>query len=503
MNENLYARLAAAFEPERPFLTDGSGARYTYADLEKLSGQAAQALRDLGLEAGDRVSVVAEKSVEYLWLYLGCLRAGLIFHPLNPAYTARELGFFLRDAGSRALVFDPGLGDRLTESTAACPELEFQLTLDARGEGSFADVRRQASILQGAHENRGDDQAALLYSSGTTGTPKGICITHGNLFSNAVALADAWGFTCDDILLHALPVFHVHGLFITLGPTLVAGASLRFLSKFEPDAVLDALPGASLMAGVPTYYTRLLADTRLDQARCASLRLFISGSAPLSEATFHAFAERTGHIILERYGMTETGINTSNPLQGTRKAGSVGPPLQGVELRVVAEDGSIQSDGMVGDIEVRGPNVLPGYWRLPEATEGAFRDGGWFATGDQGYLDEDGYLFIVGRSKDMVISGGLNVYPKEIERELEACAGIAEAAVFGVPHNDFGEAVVAAVLSASSIELDEAALISVLKAQLAGFKVPKRILVLDELPRNAMGKVQKNLLRERYSALFS
>ncbi|MGB1880915.1 MAG: AMP-binding protein, partial [Gammaproteobacteria bacterium] len=374
MNENLYARLAAAFAPERPFLTDGSGARYTYADLENLSGQAAQALRDLGLEAGDRVSVVAEKSVEYLWLYLGCLRAGFIFHPLNPAYTARELGFFLRDAGSRALVFDPGLGDRLTESTAACPELEFQLTLDARGEGSFTDVRRQAGILQGAHENRGDDQAALLYSSGTTGTPKGICITHGNLLSNAVALADAWGFTCDDILVHALPVFHVHGLFITLGPTLVAGASLRFLAKFEPDAVLDALPGASLMAGVPTYYTRLLADARLDQARCASLRLFISGSAPLSEATFHAFAERTGHIILERYGMTETGINTSNPLQGTRKAGSVGPPLQGVELRVVAEDGSAQADGVVGDIEVRGPNVLPGYWRLPEATEGAFRD---------------------------------------------------------------------------------------------------------------------------------
>ncbi|MGE0486491.1 MAG: AMP-binding protein [Gammaproteobacteria bacterium] len=499
-NANLYARFAAAFAADRTLLELPDGSRVSYAQAERESARAANALTALGLAPGERVSVIAEKSPRYLWLYLGCLRAGLVFHPLNTGYTERELAFFIGDAGSRLVVAEPALAARVDAACAATGGARQRLDMDAAGEGSFAAACATASAEFPTVPRADGDDAALLYSSGTTGTPKGIRITHGNLYANACALREAWGFQADDVLVHALPVFHVHGLFITLGPALLAGLTLRFLPRFDAAAVMDALAGATLMAGVPTYYTRLLAEPAFGAAQCATMRLFISGSAPLSEATFHEFAERTGHVILERYGMTETGINTSNPLSGARKPASVGPALPGVEVRVVDDGRRPCKAAAIGNIEVRGPNVFPGYWRLPEATAKAFDADGWFDTGDQGYLDGDGYLFIVGRSKDMVISGGLNVYPKEVERELEELDAIGEAAVFGVPHADFGEAVVAAVIAGDGF--DEQAAIAELRQRLAAFKVPKRVIALAELPRNTMGKVQKNLLRERYAGLF-
>ena len=500
MNHNLYAHFAAALEASRACIETPGGAALNGADIARASARAANALSARGLRPGERVSVIAEKSLEYLWLYLGCLRGGFVFHPLNPAYTTRELGFFLGDAGTRLLVSDPALAARVDPAAAACRSLTGTLTLGADGSGSFADACADAGDDAPVCPRQGEDTAALLYSSGTTGTPKGIRITHRNLYSNACALRDAWAFSPHDVLLHALPVFHVHGLFITLGPALLAGTRLRLLTRFDADAVIDALPGATMLAGVPTYYARLLANPRFTREACRSVRVFISGSAPLSEATFHAFEERTGQRILERYGMTETGINTSNPLDGVRKPGGVGPPLPGVELRIVTPDGAPCATGEIGEIEVRGENVFPGYWQLPDATAAAFDAHGWFRTGDQGHLDDDGYLFIVGRSKDLVISGGLNVYPKEVERELETIPGIGEAAVFGVPHADFGEAVVAAIVA--DAPLDETAVLGALRERLAAFKVPKRLLIGDELPRNAMGKVQKNVLRERHADLF-
>lgn len=500
---NLYTRLAAGFDPDAIAFEQPGGDALTFADVERASACAAGALAELGAQPGDRVSVLAEKSLEYLWLYLGCLRAGLVFHPLNPAYTENELRFFLGNAGTRFLIHAPALAARADAAAVDCATIDALFTLDDDGGGDWA-ARRAAATPATTLVREVDDSAALLYSSGTTGTPKGIRITHGNLYDNALALRDAWGFTRDDVLLHALPVYHVHGLFITLGPALLAGTTIRFLPRFDTDAVIDALDGATMMAGVPTYYSRLLGSARFGRDQCASVRVFISGSAPLSEAAFDAFEARTGHRILERYGMTETGINTSNPLDGERKPGSVGPPLGKVEVRIAAGDGTTQPIGEVGAIEVRGANVFPGYWNLPEATAAAFDAEGWFDTGDQGYFDDDGYLFIVGRSKDLVITGGLNVYPKEVEREIEKLDGVTEAAVFGVPHEDFGEAVVAAVIVAGDAgTFDETASIAAVKQQLAGFKVPKRLLVVDELPRNSMGKVQKNRLRETWAGLFS
>ncbi|MGR8919049.1 MAG: AMP-binding protein [Gammaproteobacteria bacterium] len=498
---NLYQRLAAGFDPAAVAVETPDGQRLSYAGLDERAGAAAAALMGLGLAPGDRVSVVAEKSLDYLWLYLGALRAGLVFHPLNPSYTERELRFFLDNAGTRLLVSDPALAGRTDAAAAGLARLEFRLQMAADGSGSFRDACACAGAgPDAATVPRGvDDTAALLYSSGTTGTPKGIRITHGNLYANAAALAKAWGFSAADVLVHALPVYHVHGLFITLGPALLSGCRLRFLPRFDARAVIEALPGATMMAGVPTYYSRLLAEPDFGREAARDVRVFISGSAPLSESVFHAFEQRTGQRILERYGMTETGINTTNPLHGERKPGSVGPPLPGTEVAVRDAGGATLPAGEVGDIVVRGDNVFPEYWGLPQATAAAFDADGWFDTGDQGYFDADGYLHIVGRSKDMVITGGLNVYPKEVERAIEQLDGVGEAAVFGVPHADFGEAVVAAVTGRVG---DEARAIEALKAELAGFKVPKRLLELAELPRNTMGKVQKNLLRERYAGLF-
>lgn len=499
-NANLYARLAAGFDRDALFLELPNGSSYSYGDAEKASAQVANALRSLGIVPGDCVAVVAEKSVALVWLYLGCLRAGVIYQPLNSSYSERELAFFIGNSGARLVIHDPQLGKRIEAACGQCAQQVRLMTLDAQGGGEIADAWSRAPDAFDTTVTGSDTVAALLYSSGTTGTPKGIPITHGNLYANAAALREAWDFRCDDVLLHALPFYHVHGLFITLHPAMLAGMRLRFHARFEADEVVAALPGATLFAGVPTYYTRLLSSPAFARDVCATVRLFISGSAPLLESTFHEFAQRTGQVILERYGMTETGINTSNPLHGERIAGSVGLPLTGTDVRVVDDNGQCLPQGEIGEIEVRGPNVFGGYWRLPEQTAGAFSADGYFDTGDQGRFDANGYLYIVGRSKDMIISGGLNVYPKEIESELDELPGVVESAVFGVPHPDFGEAVMAAVIVRG--DFDEVAVLQHLRGRLAGFKLPKRIVTLTDLPRNTMGKVQKSRLRDSYADAF-
>ena len=499
-NANLYARLAAGFDHGACLLELADGRRYSYGDAEHASAQVANTLCGLGLVPGDRVAVVAEKSVALLWLYLGCLRAGLVYQPLNSAYSERELGFFIRNADARLVVHDPSVAERVAAASGQGTQAPRCLSLDAAGEGELPTLWAPADTHFTTHQTSSDSVAALLYSSGTTGTPKGIPISHGNLYSNAVALRATWAFDRNDVLLHALPFYHVHGLFITLHPALLAGMRLRFHPRFDADEVIAALPGATLFAGVPTYYTRLLASPAFGSASCATVRLFISGSAPLLEATFHEFSARTGQVILERYGMTETGINTSNPLRGERRPGAVGMPLAGVQVRVVDAQGQAVAAGQIGEIEVRGPNVFAAYWRLPAQTAEAFSSDGYFHTSDQGRFDAEGYLHIVGRSKDMIISGGLNVYPKEIESELDALAGVVESAVFGVPHGDFGEAVIAAVIT--DRVLDERLVLEQLRRRLAGFKLPKRIFTVSELPRNTMGKVQKSRLREHYAQLF-
>jgi malonyl-CoA/methylmalonyl-CoA synthetase len=499
-NANLYARCAAGFDLDATLLELPDGSTHSYGDAERESARVANALLGLGLTAGDRVAVIAEKSPALLWLYLGCLRAGLVYQPLNTAYSERELAFFIGNAGARLVVLDPALAPKVEAACASVSPSPRRLTLTAEGAGELPALWADAASAFVTAPATDDSVAALLYSSGTTGTPKGIPITHGNLYSNAVALREAWGFARADVLLHALPFYHVHGLFITLHPALLVGMRLRFHARFEAQAVIAALPGATLFAGVPTYYTRLLAAPDFGRDACRTVRLFISGSAPLLESTFHEFTARTGLTILERYGMTETGINTSNPLHGERRPGSVGLPLPGTEVRVVDEQGRALPAGEIGEIEVRGPNVFRGYWQLPEQTASAFSADGFFHTGDQGVLGADGYLSIVGRSKDMIISGGLNIYPKEIESELDELPGVVESAVFGVPHADFGEAVVASAIA--DARFDEGAALARLRDRLAGFKLPKRIVSVTELPRNTMGKVQKSRLREAYATLL-
>lgn len=502
-NSNIYTRFKARFDPEAPFLDAGDRDVYRYADLETLSAQVANFLSGLGLVPGDCVSVVCAKSPQLLWLYLGCIRAGYVYHPLNPSYTENELAFFLRDANTRVAFCDQSIEPRVTEVAKDCAGLKHVVCVDSEKRDGFRARIASASGIFTTCQTSSDDIAALIYSSGTTGTPKGIPLTHGNLYENAFALMETWRFSHNDVLLHALPLYHVHGLFVILGPALLAGMQIRFLSRFEPTSVIEALPSVSIMAGVPTYYTRLLATDGFTSEICSKVRIFISGSAPLSDKTFALFKERTQHTILERYGMSETGILTSNPLMGVRKPSSVGLPLKGVDLRIVGDKGNRTTTGITGEIEVRGKNVFSGYQGLPEVNDDSFRDDGFFRTGDQGYLDEEGYLFIVGRSKDIIITGGMNVYPKEIEREIDALPNIVESAVFGVPHHDFGEATIAAIVTESHGEVHETELLRGLKTKLAGYKIPKRILTIDELPRNTMGKVQKTLLRDRFSELFA
>jgi malonyl-CoA/methylmalonyl-CoA synthetase len=448
------------------------------------------------------VAVQAEKSVELVFLYLACLQRGAVYLPLNTAYQPSELAYFLGDAEPRLFVVDPQRRAQLAELASANRSVRM-VSLGAEGEGELAAAAASAAPLHSIVERSDDDLAAICYTSGTTGRSKGAMISHGNLASNAAALVQTWGFSAEDVLLHALPVYHVHGLFVALHCAFLSGARMLFQERFAPERVIPRLADATVMMGVPTYYTRLLADPRFDAAACRGMRLFISGSAPLLADTFDAFAERTGHCILERYGMTETGMIASNPLHGERIAGTVGKPLPGVGLRIADNDGAELPAGEVGMIEVRGPNVFRGYWRLPEKTAAELRPDGWFITGDLGVIGSDGYLRIVGRAKDLIISGGLNVYPKEVELLIDALPGVAESAVFGLPHPDFGEAVAAAVVAREGALLGEAELLQALRGQLAAFKLPKRIWQVDALPRNAMSKVQKAVLRERYGRTFS
>ena len=501
---NLYTHFNAQIlrHADDELLCTSDGRSYSYADVGELSGRMAGALRDLGATPGDRVSVQVEKSPESLCLYLACLRAGFVFHPLNMAYTAGELEYFLDNAEPVLVVCDPG-NEAAIRPIADAAGAKNVVTLDGDGNGTLTEHAAASSPDFGIVKREHDDLAALLYSSGTTGVPKGIMLTHANLLRNTEALVNAWEFSSHDRLLHALPIFHVHGLFVAIGCVMLSGASMRWLPGYNVRDVIRFLPECSVLMGVPTYYTRLLAEDDFTKEVAANIRLFVSGSAPLLEETFVEFESRTGHCILERYGMTETNMNASNPLKGERKPGTVGPPLPGVEIRIVDDEGHNVAVGETGNLQVRGPNVFIGYWKLPDKTAEDFTEDGFFNTGDKGRIDEDGYVSIVGRAKDMVISGGLNVYPKEIELFVDDLPGVRESAVIGVPHADFGEGVVAVVVPENAGEMREADIVDACKAELANFKVPKRVVFVDELPRNTMAKVQKNVLRETYRDLLS
>jgi malonyl-CoA/methylmalonyl-CoA synthetase len=486
---NLYTLFRSRFpeDPAVPFLIEPDGTELSYAELDHRTGSLAERLAGLGVDPGDRVAVQAEKSVAGLLLYLATLRAGAVHLPLNPAYTPNEIRYFLRDSEPALFVGDPA---RAEGAKRAVSLEDFVEGADARG---FEDVPREP-----------DDLAALLYTSGTTGRSKGAMLTHSNLASNAEALREAWRFTAADRLLHALPIFHTHGLFVATNVTLLAGGSMLFLPAFDLGEILRLLPQATAMMGVPTFYTRLLSRPDFNRELVRHVRLFVSGSAPLSAETHREFEQRTGHAILERYGMTETNMNTSNPYDGPRVPGSVGPPLSGVEIRIADPAGGTELPrGEIGMIEIRGPNVCKGYWRMPDKTAEAFRDDGYFISGDMGLIEEAGYLRIVGRDKDLIITGGLNVYPAEVEAAIDALAGVAECAVIGVPHPDFGEGVVAVAIARPGARIEEKAILSALAESLASYKRPKRLFLVDALPRNAMGKVQKNLLRASYSDTFS
>lgn len=468
--------------------------------------RAAAALRALGVRPGDRVAVQVAKTPEALALYGACVTAGAVLLPLNTAYTPSEIEGFVADATPRVLLVDPQKAEAL--APVAARRHAVLTTLDAHGRGAFRalcdaqsdDVRVDDVRVDG---RAGGDLAALLYTSGTTGRSKGAMLSHDNLLSNARTLVETWRFGPEDVLLHALPIFHTHGLFVACNVSLLAGATMIFQPGFDLDAILRALPQASVLMGVPTFYTRLLDDPRFDRALVAHMRLFVSGSAPLLAETHVAFEARTGHRILERYGMTETNMNTSNPYDGERRAGTVGRPLPGVEVRVIdPATGAVLPQGETGMVEVRGPNVFSGYWNLPDKTREELRDNGFFITGDLGCVDADGYLTLVGRQKDLIITGGFNVYPKEVESLLDEQAGVLESAVVGLPHPDFGEAVFAVLVPKPGETIDVAAIEAVLRERLARYKQPKAMCTVDALPRNTMGKVQKSLLRERYSTLF-
>lgn len=487
--------------PARIFLETGDGATLTYGDMLSRSARLANVLAARGVKPGDRVATQVEKTPENLLLYLAALRAGAVYLPLNTAYTPAELDYFIGDAEPSLFVCDPARREALAPIAAKYgAAIE---TLDARGEGSLSDAAARVDASFSDVARADDDLAAILYTSGTTGRSKGAMLTHRNLSTNAQVLVDYWRFTEKDVLLHALPIYHTHGLFVAGNTLMLAGGSMIFLPKFDADEVMRLLPRATSMMGVPTFYTRLLRHPGLTQEACAHMRLFTSGSAPLLSETHVEFRERTGHAILERYGMTETNMNTSNPYDGDRLAGTVGFPLPGVELRIVGEDGKLLPQGEVGGIEVRGPNVFKGYWRMPDKTRAEFRADGFFITGDVGKIDARGYVHIVGRAKDLIITGGFNVYPKEIESEIDAMPGVAESAVIGCPHPDFGEGVTAVVVLKPGAALGEKDVIGALEGRLARFKLPKRVIFADELPRNSMGKVQKNVLREQNKGLYS
>ncbi|HVO89696.1 MAG TPA: malonyl-CoA synthase [Casimicrobiaceae bacterium] len=501
MNANLYSLFESHFPSgtEQPCILHPGGPVVHYDDLARLSAQIAHALCRAGCRPGDRVAVQTEKHWHVLALYLACLRAGLVYLPLNTGYQKGELSYFFGNAEPRVVVCgNDNLG---TVAISAGPATV--LTLDAYG-GELIDRAIEEPQAFETAPRAPDDLAAIVYTSGTTGRSKGAMLSHRNLASNALALVEAWGYTESDILLHALPIYHVHGLFVATHCTLLSGARMLWLPKFDAREVSTLLPHASVLMGVPTYYARLLHEPTFNRDRCRGVRLFISGSAPLLPETFQAFRARTGHAILERYGMTETGMITTNPLDGARVAGTVGRPLPGVSVRVVDKEGGLCDPGDIGGVQVKGPNVFAGYWRMPDKTAEDFTRDGFFKTGDVGEWvasgEGRGYLRLVGRAKDMIITGGLNVYPCEIEERINEIEGVVESAVIGVPHEDYGEAVTAVVVLEPGHDVIEQHILSSLRREIASFKIPKRVFFVHELPRNAMGKVQKNILRERYTA---
>ena len=510
MNANLYALLQSRFPHDRAqiALETVSGELWSYAQLEDTTARYAAFIASLGVSPGDRVCVQVEKSPEALFLYLACLQSGAVYLPLNSAYQEGEVDYFLGDATPKVVVHQP-------KSEAWMRGLcekhnivhRFTLTDDNSDKvqqvrGSWHENALEAAPMLEVVDRDGNDLAAILYTSGTTGRSKGAMITHKNLSSNALTLHAYWGFKPGDILLHALPIFHVHGLFVACHTALLNGSRMIFHAKFDALATVAALPRANVFMGVPTMYVRLLAEPAFTRKVCNNIRLFVSGSAPLLAETFHAFRERCGRTILERYGMTETGMITSNPLLGERRGGTVGLALPGIAVRVQDDAGNACGPGEIGGLQVKGDNVLPGYWKMPEKNKEEFTADGYFKTGDVGKIDADGYVTIVGRSKDLVISGGYNVYPKEIELLLDEIAGVAESAVIGLPHADFGEAVVAVIVKKPAASLNEADVMAAIKGKLAAFKMPKRVFLVEDLPRNAMGKVQKNALRKRYAETF-
>ena len=512
MKQNLYSVLRAGFpaDLDATAVETAQGQRYRWRDLEQGSARLANFLDSLGLSPDARVAVQAEKSVEYLLLYLATVRAGRVFLPLNTAYKPGEITYFLGDAQPEVFVCSPA-NLHWVDGIASKAGVRHVLTLDDNRTGSLLELSTEFSDQHTAAPCGPQDLAAILYTSGTTGRSKGAMLSHVNLATNAQTLKDYWGWQPNDVLIHALPVFHVHGLFVAIHAALLNGSKMLWQSKFDPRQVIERMSDATVFMGVPTLYVRMLAEPTLTHARAQAMRLFISGSAPLLIETFEAWRERTGHTILERYGMSETVMLTSNPYtddprysgHSERRGGTVGFPLPGVELRIRGSDGEALADGEIGGVEVKGPNVFKGYWRMPEKTREEFTEDGFFKTGDLGQIDAQGYVVLVGRSKDLIISGGYNVYPAEVEGILNELEGVAESALIGVPHPDFGEVGFAIVVASQGAELTGDALIEALKKRLANFKIPKRCFIVDALPRNTMGKVQKNLLRDQYRESFS
>ncbi|MBI1383471.1 MAG: AMP-binding protein [Rhizobiales bacterium] len=502
----LFDGLTRGFQSDRLFARLPDGRHYSYQDVLDVSARFANVLVERGVQPGDRVAVQAPKSIEALMLYLGAVRAGAVFLPLNNAYTPAEIDYFLSDAEPAVFVCDPAHHERMAPLAASRGIRLETLGVwrsEAESAGTLADAGLAAPTTFETKPRAPGDIAALLYTSGTTGRSKGAMLTHDNLLSNSRTLQQHWRFTANDVLLHALPIFHTHGLFVATNVTLLAGGALNFLHSFDIDCVLGALPTSTAMMGVPTFYTRLLDEPRFTRELVAHMRLFVSGSAPLLAETHARFEARTGHRILERYGMTETSMNASNPYDGERRPGSVGFPLPGVSIRIAdPQTGEVLAPGAVGVIEVAGPNVFAGYWRNPEKTAEEFRPDGYFITGDVGVVDGDGYLSIVGRAKDLIISGGFNVYPKEVEAAIDDIEGVAESAVVGVPHPDFGEAVVAVVVPKAGAAVTPQAVMAGISGRLARFKQPKHVVIRPALPRNAMGKVTKKDLRDEFADHF-
>lgn len=510
MSNNLYLRFKNhSWSGERAFIRGVDGGVITYADADLRSAQLALVLKAWHVQPGDRVVVQVEKSATALLLYLACLRSGAVYVPLNTAYTLAELEYFIADAQPTLVICAPDKQDSMTNIVGQLPACQVATLSNDGLEGSVVQRADEVAAPVVARfvdvPRAGSDLAAILYTSGTTGRSKGAMLTHDNLGSNCFTLMDAWRYTANDVLLHALPIFHTHGLFVATNVTLAAGASMILMARFDPALIRRCMSQATVLMGVPTFYVRLLQEAWLDRPATQSMRLFVSGSAPLLAETHRLWQERTGHAILERYGMTETNMNTSNPYDGARVPGTVGLPLPGVSVRVVDQElGTPLGVEEIGMIEVKGPNVFCGYWQMPDKTRAEFRDDGYFITGDLGKLDARGYVHIVGRGKDLVITGGFNVYPKEVENEIDALPGVEESAVIGIAHPDFGEGVTAVVVRTHPADatLTESYVIAQLRQRLAAFKVPKRVIFVDSLPRNTMGKVQKNVLRDLHQQLY-